>query len=316
MIVRPLIVRSLAVRPITPAALLRPMGLLLAAGWLATLLATQFAGATARAQDAGEVARIEALTGSATVAREAGDVQASPGLHLLAGDSIETAAGSRVELLFADGSTLVIGPDAEIKIEDYLLAADGSRESGALTLVDGVVRAVVAPGPADSFAIQGQAAVASVRGTELLVVEENGTTSVFVVEGHVIMQGPVGIWLVKLAPGEGADARLEPGMAEGAAESLDDDTASTGATADAGRPSDSATGGGAAPDIVITAPMPAPVAVPAPATDRSPDPETDRSTPPVLLPRASTNVVSGPRPEVAAWSSERVGALMALTSLP
>ncbi|MEQ9812707.1 MAG: FecR family protein, partial [Azospirillaceae bacterium] len=124
------------------------------------------AAGPALAQESGEVARIEVLSGVVTVVREAGDVAASPGLHLLAGDSLETAAGARAELLFADGTTLVVGPEAEVKLEDYLLAADGSREHGAVTLVEGVVRAVVAPGPADSFAIQGQAAVASVRGTE------------------------------------------------------------------------------------------------------------------------------------------------------
>ncbi|MEQ9814797.1 MAG: hypothetical protein RLO50_18615, partial [Azospirillaceae bacterium] len=160
---------------------------------------------------------------------------------------------------------------------------------------------------------------------ELLMIEEDDTTSVFVVEGHVIMQGPVGVWLVKLAPGEGADARLEPAAAvpdgtgpgdvQGSqATAVDgeiDRSSSAGALPDADAPAGGASDTGG---IVIVAP--APPAAPTPAPSAVPAPTASRDAGPIALPRTATHVVAGPRPEVDAWSPQRVEALLALTSLP
>jgi len=104
------------------------------------------------------------------------------GLH--PGDRLTTGPESKVKVLFVDGSALVLGPQSEIGIAVY----DPEPKAGValLLLLVGTVKVSVGNGVAwQSFQVQGGTAVASVRGTEWAMQEDDGGSAVFVIEGSV-----------------------------------------------------------------------------------------------------------------------------------
>ncbi|MEQ9812708.1 MAG: FecR family protein [Azospirillaceae bacterium] len=164
----------------------------------------------ARAEEA-VVARIQSMDGSAAVIRGELRIDAVPGLPLTLLDVIITAGASRLELLFVDGSTVIIGPEARLSLDAFEIdGGSGQRENGAITIMNGAVRAVVEPGLGENFTIRGQSAVASVRGTEYAVIEEENRTSVLVLDGEVAVLDPDAGWTVTLGSGDGVDVPHEP----------------------------------------------------------------------------------------------------------
>mgnify|MGYP000701383934 CR=1 FL=1 len=168
---------------------------------------------TARAEEA-VVARIQSMDGSATIIRGELRIDAVPGLPLTLLDIVITAGASRLELLFVDGSTVIVGPEARLSLDAFEVDGGGLRENGAITIMNGAVRAFVQPGAGENFTIRGQSAVASVRGTEYAVIEEESRTSVLVLEGAVAVSAPAADWTVALGPGEGIDVPHDAPMGE------------------------------------------------------------------------------------------------------
>jgi len=130
------------------------------------------------------VCRVLQLVGQAW--RDSGgtgtDLGVGDGLH--PGDRLTTGPDSKVKVLFVDGSALVLGPQSEIGIAVY----EPEPEAGValLLLLIGTVKVSVGTGVAwQSFQVQGGTAVASVRGTEWAMQEDDAGSAVFVIEGSV-----------------------------------------------------------------------------------------------------------------------------------
>ncbi|MEQ8966920.1 MAG: FecR family protein [Azospirillaceae bacterium] len=178
-------------------------------GPAAALIVALLAALPAAAQeDAGEaVGRIGGLIGDARLVSAEGDSRpAAEGVPVELGDRVITGPGSRLELVFADGSRVVIGSTSDLSIERYLTSAGGTRRNAVLSLLDGILRAIVRPGGGE-FEVESRAAVASVRSTELVVDVWRTRTAVFVREGRVDVLGRSGP-LRTLEPGEGVGVRF------------------------------------------------------------------------------------------------------------
>jgi len=161
----------------------------------------------AAAQDAAQpVGRVGDLVGAASLLRADGARRAAAtGVAVSLGDRVITGPRTRLEIVFDDGSRVVVGATSDLSIEVYLTTAGGRRRNAVLSLLDGIVRAIVGPGGGD-FAVESRAAVASVRSTELVVDVWRTRTAVFVREGAVDVLGRSGP-LRTLGPGEGVGVR-------------------------------------------------------------------------------------------------------------
>lgn len=101
-----------------------------------------------------------------------------------AAEVVRTAADSRVEIGFVDGSGLVVGPGSEVAL-DVFEVHEKSLVRAVIGLLGGILRARVGALPDDVFEVRGRTAIASVRGTEWIVQGTAERTSVFVVDGTV-----------------------------------------------------------------------------------------------------------------------------------
>jgi hypothetical protein len=165
------------------------------------------------AQGAAAPCRVLQLVGQAW--RDSGGVESPLALGdgLALGDRVATGAESRLQLLFADGSSLILGPDSTCGLAVY----DPEPKAAAvlLLLLLGTLRVTVGQGVRwQSFEVQGGTAVASVRATEWAMEEAPGGTAVLGLEGAVAVRPrlspgappPAGGPLeVVLQPGEGTD---------------------------------------------------------------------------------------------------------------
>jgi hypothetical protein len=175
-----------------------PVVLLAFAAWLIVVVA----GAAASAQEADVIGRVVRQSGIATVVR-VGTLQAlHGGAPIYEGDRIGTGAGIKVEIEFADGSTLSVGPETEVEITDY---ARTGREHGVLMMLLGIVRTRLTDLWADGFEVRTRAAVAAVRATDWVTEAREDRSAVFVVAGTVAVTGVAGGAVVVLGEGEGTD---------------------------------------------------------------------------------------------------------------
>lgn len=169
----------------------------------------------AAAESAVPVGQVVRQQGSVTVLRRSGGGTLQLGAPVFQGDSILTGPGSKIRIAFADGSALAVGTDSEVQLDEYAVAAAGPRRAAFLTLLRGIVRAVVAgaDGSGDAgagpFDIGTRLAVASARSTarptESLIEAARDRTSVFVAQGSVAVQGAEGGAGVLLPAGYGTD---------------------------------------------------------------------------------------------------------------
>jgi hypothetical protein len=161
------------------------------------------------AAQAAVVGTITRLTGTPTVTTESGTAPATVGLALHEGDRIVTGAGGRLEIVGPDGTTITVGEQTTVVLTRFLAPTSGRHGNGLLDLLEGILR-IHLPGTWDRFDVQTGTAVASVRSTEWLVDANADNTSVFVLDGRVLVRGQqrtrgMNVDGVALTPGFGTD---------------------------------------------------------------------------------------------------------------
>jgi hypothetical protein len=156
------------------------------------------------------LATIASLLGAARVQAQSASVASSSGpveiLHGSSGkwsplgstrelrqqDLIRTGTGGGVRILFGDGSVAVLASASLLRLDE--LGPKDGRPRTLLRLLGGQVRATVDPG-SGRFEIETPTAVATVRGTELIVTYKVDTaeTEVICVKGSVEVVGVLGV---------------------------------------------------------------------------------------------------------------------------
>jgi len=131
-----------------------------------------------------EVGRVAVLLGSAQRATVGSPVALQAGAGVREGDEITTGADSRMEIAFVDGSLLTLGPESRVVIRRY--APDGTVAQALILLVAGILKVAIGEGVIwQSFEVETETAVASVRATEWIMQTGAEGSAVFVIEGQV-----------------------------------------------------------------------------------------------------------------------------------
>jgi len=102
------------------------------------------------------------------------------------GDTVYVEVGAKLKLRMTDGSVIAVASGGRLTIADYRISADGQSRDAALSLGEGLLRAVVPAltGP-PHFEVDTATGVAAVRSTDWFIEARPGSTQVGVLEGRV-----------------------------------------------------------------------------------------------------------------------------------
>lgn len=147
------------------------------------------------------VAVLAAPAGSAVGVDPAAEINSTGGLRTLVvgedvflGDLIRTSSGGSAQILFEDGTKLVVGPGSTLKIEDYLLRADGSAGKMVIGALAGTFRFATGDAAKDRYSIKTPSGTIGIRGTEFdLVVDGPKSTRVLMYSGSTELCTKAGV---------------------------------------------------------------------------------------------------------------------------
>ncbi|MEO6396268.1 MAG: FecR family protein, partial [Devosia sp.] len=88
------------------------------------------------------------------------------GSDIFLGDKITTGPQGQVQILFADNTKLVIGPNSALTIDDYLLRNDGSAGKLVIDLLGGSFRFATGDSPKAAYQVNTPTGTIGVRGTK------------------------------------------------------------------------------------------------------------------------------------------------------
>ena len=135
----------------------------------------------AAAHATADIGQVVAVVPGATVLRDGKTAALAVQDGIQVSDSIRTDAAGRVKILFNDDSSVSIGPDTTMDMNEY--ADAGAKSSFGLNVPQGVVRAltgkIVDQNP-DGFKITTPEATVGIRGTIVSVRRGKGVTTVYV----------------------------------------------------------------------------------------------------------------------------------------
>jgi hypothetical protein len=107
---------------------------------------------------------------AADVARDGGSTTLVVGADVFIGDLVETGPKGQVQILFADNTELVVGPNSALTIEDYLIRNDGSAGKLAVDMLSGAFRFSTGDSAKNRYVIKTPTGTIGVRGTSFDVV--------------------------------------------------------------------------------------------------------------------------------------------------
>jgi hypothetical protein len=103
-------------------------------------------------------------------------------------DTIDVPAGGKVRLQMSDGSVISVASGTRMTVSDYKVDASGQRQSAALSLTQGLLRAVVAPVAQPSvFEVSTAVGTAAVRSTDWFMEMQSNGAQVGVLTGSVAL---------------------------------------------------------------------------------------------------------------------------------
>jgi len=130
------------------------------------------AASPALAQQQTVAGRIKLVSGTAFVVRGGTAIPAAAGQEVMQADSLRTGNNGRLGITLKDDTRVSLGPDSEVRLEQFVYApAEGNLAlamkfvRGAIAYVSGRI-AKIAP---DSIRLETPAAIVGVRGTTLAI---------------------------------------------------------------------------------------------------------------------------------------------------
>ncbi len=120
------------------------------------------------------------------------------GAQLFEGQRIETDGAGEVQIIFADQTRMVIGPNSALIIEAYLMQNPTTLGQFTVNALGGSFRFITGNSDHDAYRINTPTGAITVRGTafDFLVDWLTGAVQVFLFEGSVIMCPTVGACIV------------------------------------------------------------------------------------------------------------------------
>lgn len=147
---------------------------------LAASLATQ----AMAAEPAGEAV---AVVDQAMATGSVGERTLTPGAAIFLGDRVATDAAGETQLLFADGTRMVVGSDASLVIEAFLFRRTSQENAFTVRALGGAYRFISGRSGEAAYSIRTPAATISVRGTAFDFTVEVDRTALVLLDGSATL---------------------------------------------------------------------------------------------------------------------------------
>ncbi len=132
---------------------------------------------------AGSIAKIVAVAGTPTSSGPGGNRALSSGSELFEHDTITVSSGN-AQMLFLDGTKLVVGPGSKLVIEKYLMRGPSTAQNFSINALRGTYRFITGQSAKGAYKIKTANATIGIRGTGFDFWVES-KTGVAVLEGKV-----------------------------------------------------------------------------------------------------------------------------------
>ena len=136
---------------------------------VAVLLASVWPAA---AQTPAVIGRIKSVSGSVSIVRQAGNVPAQAGQPLYQSDSVRTGADGQIGISLKDETRLALGPNTEIRLDQFLYSPGQGQLRFVLKVARGLVAYVsgkIAKLAPDAVRLETPSAILGVRGTRMVI---------------------------------------------------------------------------------------------------------------------------------------------------
>jgi len=124
------------------------------------------------AQNGAVVGRIKSASGSVVIVRQNGSIPAHVGQPLLLTDSIRTGADGHVGITLKDETRLALGPNTDVRIEQFAYSPGQGSLGMVLKIARGLVAYVsgrIAKLSPDAVRLETPSAILGVRGTRMVI---------------------------------------------------------------------------------------------------------------------------------------------------
>lgn len=105
------------------------------------------------------------------------------GSDVSVGELIVTGGSGQVQIVFADGTRLVVGPGSSLLIETYLLSGPNTARKLVINALGGSFRFISGNSPKSAYSIETPTAAIAVRGTAFDLIVTRQQTLVMLYEG-------------------------------------------------------------------------------------------------------------------------------------
>ncbi len=148
--------------------------------------------ATAAAQADG-VGKAVAVIDAASASGQIGDRTLAVGSTVYIGDLVQTDGGGEAQLLFDDGTRMVVGANSSLVIEEFLFRGKAAENRFAVRALSGAFRFISGDSGDDNYIIRTPTGTIGVRGTAFdFTVAPAGGTKLLLLEGEATLCGKNG----------------------------------------------------------------------------------------------------------------------------
>ena len=155
---------------------------------LAILVAAAFSLAATTALKAGGAGEVVAVIDEASASGQVGDRTLTVGSRVFVGELVATDAAGEAQLLFADGTRMVVGPNSSLVIEEFLFRGKAAENRFAVRALGGVFRFISGDSGDEGYSIQTPTGTIGVRGTAFdFTVTPDGGTKLVLLEGEATL---------------------------------------------------------------------------------------------------------------------------------
>jgi hypothetical protein len=127
------------------------------------------------------------------------------GASIVRNDQVRTGEDSRARVVFTDDTSLAIGPNAQVTMDEFVFRDGRSATEVGFALARGALRFTSGQSDSRAYRIQTPVATIGVRGTELDVQHLGGRTVVLLIRGAAVVTfGRTGQTVTLSTPGSSA----------------------------------------------------------------------------------------------------------------
>lgn len=135
------------------------------------------------------IGEARAVIEQASASGEVGERPLTVGAQVFLGDRVVTDGKGTAQLLFTDGTRMVVGPNSELMLDAFVFRSAAAENQFAVRALGGAFGFISGNAPSDAYLIHTPSATMGVRGTRFDIAVTAGETNVLLYQGEMAVCG-------------------------------------------------------------------------------------------------------------------------------